>query len=55
MSNANELLLRTLVAPKGAGRGLPGHMEEIATVAEARPAVLALVHEGNEWRRAGPG
>lgn len=52
MSNAYELLLRTLVAQGERIEDYQQHMEEIATVAEARPAVLALVLEGDGWKRA---
>lgn len=52
MSNAYELLLRTLVAQGERIEDYQQHMEEIATVAEARPAVLALVLEEDGWRRA---
>ena len=52
LSNAYELLMRTMVAQGEQVEGCQTQMEEIATVAEERPAVLVLVHEGNEWRRA---
>ena len=52
MSNAYELLLRTLVAQGEKVEDYQEHMEEIATVAEARPAVLAMVLEAGGWRRA---
>lgn len=55
MSNANDLLLRVLVAQGERVEDYRAHMEGLATVAEARSTVLALVHEGNEWRRAGSG
>lgn len=52
MSNAYELLLRTLVAQGEKVEDYQQHMEEVATVAEARPAVLALVLDEAGWQRA---
>jgi hypothetical protein len=54
MSNAYERL-RALMAQGERAGDYRAHMEGLATVAEARSTALALVHEGNEWRRAGPG
>jgi hypothetical protein len=48
MSNAYELLLWTLVAQGARLEDSQAHMGEIATAAEARPAVVVLVHEGIE-------
>jgi len=52
MSNAYELLLRTLVAQGEKIEDYQNHMEEIATINEARPAVLAMVNEESRWRLA---
>lgn len=52
MSNAYELLLRTLVAQGEKIEDYQDRMEEIATVDEARPAVLAMIHEESHWRQA---
>ena len=54
MNNAYERL-RALMAQGERAGDYRAHMEGLATVAEARSTALALVHEGNEWRRAGPG
>lgn len=52
MSNAYELLLRTLVAQGEKIEDYQQHMEEIATVAETRPSVLALVLGKSGWQQA---
>lgn len=52
MSNAYELLLRTLVAQGERIEDYQARLEEIATVAEARPTVLMMVEEERQWRRA---
>lgn len=52
MSNAYELLLRAAVALGEKVEDYAERMEEVATVDEARPAVLAMVHEGKSWKRA---
>ncbi len=52
MSNAYELLLRTLVAQGEKIDDYQDHMEEIATINEARPMVLAMIHQESHWRQA---
>lgn len=52
MSNAYELLLRTLVAQGEKVEDYQQHMEEIATIAEARAVVLALVLDEDGWKQA---
>jgi putative zinc finger/helix-turn-helix YgiT family protein len=52
MSNAYELLLRTLVAQGEKIEDYQDRMEEIATINEVRPAVLSMVHEESRWRLA---
>lgn len=52
MSNAYELLLRTLVAMGEKVEDYAEHMEEVATVAEAQPAVMQMICAENGWQRA---
>lgn len=52
MSNAYELLLRTLVAQGEKIEDYQDRMEDIATINEVRPAVLAMIHEQSHWRLA---